>query len=256
MSIHRAEERHHESAVDRSAWHSYDPGSRAPRLPAGFGSLPEFADIRLSPGARLPRWRHGPADLLTQVLDGSLAQSDPRGRSSVLQTDEFQRYSIDRLTRLDERNASQTDEVRLLRLFLEPSGPDQETVREQRRVSIACRQSVLRLVASPDGRGGSLRVRQDADVYSSLLDVGRTLIHALSPDRVVWLHVLRGEVTLDDLVLGAGDSVGVAQEPAISFRALTASEVLLFDLGRIATAPGALRAGRVAGQPLPGRSVT
>lgn len=232
MSLHRAEERHHESAADGNTWHSYDPRSAAPCLPAEFGSLPELADIHLSPGARMTTWRHGPADVLTLVLDGNLAQADSRGRSGVLQTGEFQRFSVDRQTRLDERNASQTDGVRVLRLFLPPSGPDLATVREQQRVSIASRQGMLRLVASPDGRNGSLRIRQNAEIYTSLLDVGRNLIHALPTDRVVWLHVVRGEVTLDDLVLGEGDSVGVVLEPAISFRALEVSEILLLDIGR------------------------
>jgi redox-sensitive bicupin YhaK (pirin superfamily) len=100
-----------------------------------------------------------------------------------------------------------------------------------KRFSAAERQGILRVVASPDGRKGSLRIRQDASIYSAMLDPGQHLIHELSPGRRAWLHVVRGEVTLDDEVLVAGDGVGYRAERAVSFTARTEGEILLLDLG-------------------------
>ncbi|MCA9784531.1 MAG: hypothetical protein KC518_13185 [Candidatus Cloacimonetes bacterium] len=233
MMLRRAEQRYHETTADRNSWYSYDPRRLAPLLALGMGELPKLAEVLLAPGARMPAWANGPAEILTHVLEGTLAQADASGHTGVLQTGEFQRMSIDVRTNLTERNASPTAGLRVLRLFMQPAGPELSTRREQQRFPFATRRGVLRLIASADGHKDSLQIRQPAEVYASTLDVRRNLIHALSPDHVVWLHILRGEVTLDDLVLDSGDSIGVALEPAISFRALDLSEILLLDLGPV-----------------------
>jgi hypothetical protein len=95
---------------------------------------------------------------------------------------------------------------------------------------VAERRGLLCVVASPDGRTGSLHVHQDIRIYSTLLDAGQHVVHELRPGRGAWLHVVSGEATLGDLVLGTGDGVGLSGEPAVSFTAREATEILLVDL--------------------------
>jgi len=118
-----------------------------------------------------------------------------------------------------------------------PSESELDCTHEQKFFSVAERRGVLCIVASPDGRKGSLRVHQDALIYSSILDVRQHLVHELPQGRIAWLHVVRGEATLGDLVLTTGDGVGVTGEPAVSFTAQEDTETLLLDLNHQPKSP-------------------
>ena len=140
------------------------------------------------------------------------------------------------------RNASEVDSAHGFRLSVRPSERELRVAREQERFSVADRRNVLRAVASLDGRSGSLRVHQDVLICSSIVDVGRHIVHELPPGRMAWLHIIRGEVQFDGLVLAAGDGVGVSAEP-VSFTARTEAEVLLIEVAQ----PVAKRARRNKG---------
>jgi quercetin 2,3-dioxygenase len=112
------------------------------------------------------------------------------------------------------------------------STPELELGREQKRFSAAERHGGLCVVASPDARAGSLRLGQDTSIYSALLDPGQHVVHALAPAHAAWLHVVQGEVTLEDFVLVTGDGAGVITERAVSLTARVDSEILLFDVAR------------------------
>jgi hypothetical protein len=133
--------------------------------------------------------------------------------------------------RHSETNASRTDSAHVFQIWLRPSEAGLPPSHEQKRFSAAERRGVLCVVASPDGRRGSLRIHQDALMCSALLDPGQHVVHELSYGRSAWLHVVRGEVTLGDTVLAAGDGAGVSAERAVSLTAREESEILLFDLG-------------------------
>ena len=113
-------------------------------------------------------------------------------------------------------------------------GCDRE--QEQKRFTAAQRRNLLCVVASPDGRKGSLRIHQDALVCSSILEPGHHLVHELEPGCCAWLHMVYGEAVLNDLVLTRGDGVGVAAEPSISITAQDNTEILLVDLHQSGTA--------------------
>jgi quercetin 2,3-dioxygenase len=117
------------------------------------------------------------------------------------------------------------------RISLLPSEAGLGCAHQQKRFTAAQRNNLLRAVASPDGREGSLRIHQDAFVFSSRLDPGHHLVHELLPGRSAWLHVVFGEVKLNDVVLTQGDGVGVTIEPTVSLTAQENTEILLVDLG-------------------------
>ena len=230
ITLRRSAERHHVLLRKQEFWKTFEPEDREDQLAEGFGSCAAFDELHLPPNAGAAPRPLQHSEIVTYVSEGALAQEDSTGRSGVVHVDEFQSMTNGRI-RHSERNASQTKWARVFRLSLRPSEAELDCGQEQRLFPLAERRGVLRIVASPDGRKGSLRVHTDALVYSAILDVGQHLIHALGPGRVAWLHVLHGKVALDGLVLVTGDGVGVAAEPSISCTAQEDSEILLVDMG-------------------------
>jgi redox-sensitive bicupin YhaK (pirin superfamily) len=228
IMVLRSSERRHERHRQRDAWISFAPNGNEPRH--GFGDLQILAESVLQPGARVPRERHLDAEIVTYVREGSLAYEDSTGASGVIHAGEFQRLTAGGPFLHSETNASRAN-VHLFQLRLRPSTVEVEPGREQRRFSAAVRRGGLCLVASADGRRGSLTIRQDALIYSAMLDRGQHVVHALLDRRGAWLHVVHGEVTLDGVALAAGDGAGLIAERAVSLTASEASEILLIDLG-------------------------
>lgn len=224
----RSGERRHERRRQRDAWLSFALDAGEPR--PGFGDLQVLAESVLQPGARVPRRSRLDTEIITYVREGSLAYEDSTGASGVIQAGEFQRLTAGRTMLHSETNASRAD-VHFFQLWVRPSAIEVGPGREQRRFSSADRRGGLCLVASTDGRRGSLRIRQDALVYSAMLDRGQHVVHALLDRRGAWVHVVDGEVALDGIVLATGDGAGVVADRAVSLTAREASEILLVDLG-------------------------
>lgn len=170
------------------------------------------------------------AEIVTYVYRGTLAQEESAVSSGLVRAGEFQIMATSRGTRRKETNASRTDWAHVFRISLRPSEVGRNGAREQKRFATAQRRNVLCVVASQDGRAGSLRIRQDALVCSSELAPGRHIIHELLPGRNAWIHVIRGEVTLQDQTLTQGDGAGFVTEPSASFTAVEDTEILLVDL--------------------------
>jgi len=230
ITLRRDEERHRDRRGKHDAWQTFHPGDRNDAPTGGFGPLEMVNEDRLPPGASLSHGLPREADIVTYVLDGALAQEDASGRLVVLQAGEFQRLTAGRGVRHTETNASLVDWAHVFQVWLCPSEVGLAVSREQKRFSAAERRGRLCVVASPDGRRGSLRVHQDALLYSAVLDPGQHVVHELSRGRSAWLHLIGGVATLGDVVLTSGDGVGLSEERAVSFTAREQSEVLLIDL--------------------------
>jgi redox-sensitive bicupin YhaK (pirin superfamily) len=232
ITLRKDEQRHHVRRGDQDSWLTFSAQDRAHPLAAGFGELEVMNEDRLPPGAGagVPPHRHHDAEIVTYVLEGALAYEDSTGGSGVIQTGEFQRMTTGRGIRHSEANASQTDWAHAFQMWLRPSEAGLEPGREQKRFSAAERRGVLCVIASPDGRKGSLRIHQDVLICSALLDSGQHLAHELSHGRSAWLHVVRGEVMLGDAVLSRGDGAGIASDRVVSLTAREEAEILLVDL--------------------------
>jgi hypothetical protein len=243
MTVRRAKERQYDRSSKQERWHTFDSGNPADPLTHGFGTLKTLTEIRLAPGASVPRNSLQDAEVVTYVHEGVLAYEDSIGHSGVVQTGEFQRVTSGRGLRHSKMNASRRDWAHFYQIWLRPSEAELEPGHEQKRFSAADRRNRLCVVASLDTRRGSLRVHQDALLHSSLLDPGQHLVHELMPGRSAWLHVVRGEVTLGDIVLTTGDGAGLTAEPAVSITASEESEILLVEVGEWLPRPPA-KAGR------------
>ena len=237
ITLRRSAERHQIERIKHDRWLTFYRLDRSDPLADGFGTLEALTESRLAPGAEGAFEPHHTAEILTYVLEGTLAHEDSNGGSGVIMAGEFQRWTAGRGVRRRETNALRTDPVHAFHLWLRPAQADVAQGQEQKRFSAAERRGVLRAIASGDGRSGSLRLYQDARVYSSMLEPGQHVVHELDAGRCSWLHVVRGSLTLGDLVLTTGDGAGLADERAVSLTAREDSEVLLVDMA--AEAPGA-----------------
>jgi len=229
--LRRTGERRHEQASDREIWLTFDrERGGADRLAEGFGALEDLSEGWLSPGVK--SWRHESRDgeVLTYVMDGAVVHSDSEGRSGIMQAGEFGHLAVVHGLSHSEANASRTVRAHLFRLRFRPPVVDLVNRRQRRRFTAAERRGNLRVVASPDGRRGSLLLQQDAIVFAALLDPGHHVVHELRPGRMAWLHIVCGEGFLGDLVLREGDGVGLANELAVAFTAEEGAELLLIDL--------------------------
>ena len=234
ITLIRNRERHHVQRGKHDVWFTFGPQQPPGPSPSGFGVLAMFYEMRLPPGAVSGTHPQEEAETVTYVYRGAIAQEDSTGRSDVVHAGEFQRATIGSRVRYKETNASRTEWAHIFRISLRPSEVGLSPSHEQKRFPAAQRHHELCVVASPDGRKGSLRILQDALIYSSILESGYHLIHELSPGRGAWLHVICGEAIVQDMVLTRGDGVGVTLAPSVSLTAQENTEILLIDVSAAA----------------------
>jgi redox-sensitive bicupin YhaK (pirin superfamily) len=230
VTLCRDRDRRHIQRGKQDTWRTSFP--RGPFAEA-FGALQVLDEMRLPPGASTEPNRGDEAETVTYIYKGSLSQEDSLGHSGVIHGGEFQCMSTGRRIRHKETNTSRLHWAHVFRISLRPSEVGLDCAHEQKRFTVAQRHNVLCVVASPDGRKGSLRLNQDALVYSSIVDPGHHLFHELLPGRSAWLHILCGEATLDDLILTQGDGAGVVDGPSVSITVQENTELLLVNVGSL-----------------------
>jgi hypothetical protein len=230
IALRRNSERRHVQRGKHDVWLTFYPEAPSGPSTDGFGVLATLDEIRIPPDGGSASHAPEETEIVTYVYRGALAQEDSTGSSGVVHAGEFQRMTIGRGTRSKETNASRSDWAHVFRICLRSSEVGLEGGHEQKRFAMAQRRNVLCVVASPDGRTGSLRISQDALVYSVVLDAGRHLIHELLPGRGAWLHLVHGQATLQDIVMTQGDGGGLTTECSVSLTAQESAEILLVDV--------------------------
>src|SRR5207248_9469316 len=188
----------------------YDPDHR------GFRVLRVINDDRVLPGHGFPTHGHRDMEIITYVLEGVLAHKDSLGNGSLIRPGELQRMSAGTGVRHSEANPSDSEPVHLYQIWILPERQNVPPGYEQRSFPEAQRRGRLRLVASPDGRVGSLTLQQDVRLYLASLDEGRQVTHDLAPGRHAWLQVLRGGVQMNGQMFAAGDGAAVSDEATLT----------------------------------------
>ena len=196
----------------------------------GFRVLRVINEDRVQPGQGFGTHGHRDMEIISYVLEGALAHKDSLGTGSVLRPGEFQHMTAGTGIRHSEFNPSETELVHFYQIWLIPERQGLPPSYDQRAFPEDERRDRLRVVASPDGRDGSLTIRQDAQVFLASLGENQEVRHELERGRYAWLQVLRGALQLNGLDLAAGDGVAVSEEPALVIRATKSSEVMLFDM--------------------------
>jgi redox-sensitive bicupin YhaK (pirin superfamily) len=167
-------------------------------------------------------------EIISYVLEGTLAHNDSMGTGSLIKPGEVQRMSAGTGVTHSEMNPSDDETVHFLQIWIVPAERGIKPSYEQKKFEDDERRNTLRLVASPDGSDGSVTIHQDVRLYSTLLD-GATVTHELAPDRYGWVQVTRGEIELNGQTMKAGDGAAISDERTITLSGRGA-EVLVFDL--------------------------
>lgn len=196
----------------------------------GFASLRVINDDHVAPGAGFSPHPHKNMEIISYVLEGDLRHEDSMGNRALIRAGEVQRISAGSGIVHSEYNASATQPVHFLQIWIEPNVLGGNPAYAQRRFDAAIKQGHLCPIVSPNGRDGSLSIQQDALLYAALLETGEHVEYALSPEHRAYVQVVRGKVNVDGAELSAGDGAGIRTETTVGITALAPSELLLFDL--------------------------
>jgi quercetin 2,3-dioxygenase len=232
--LRRADERGHANHGWLDSHHTFSFADYYDPRHMGFRALRVINEDRVSPGQGFGRHSHRDMEIVTYVLEGALEHKDSIGTGSVIRPGDVQRMSAGTGVAHSEFNASTDQPVHFLQIWLLPSERGLPPSYEQKTFAPAERQGRLRVVASPDGREGSVTVHSDATVYGTLLAGGESVELPLAQGRHAWVQVARGQARVAGQTLAAGDAAAVSQEPAVKVEGLGddgRAEVLVFDLG-------------------------
>jgi quercetin 2,3-dioxygenase len=195
-----------------------------------FRTLRVLNDDRVAPGQGFPTHPHRDMEIVTYVLEGALEHRDSMGSGSVIRPGDVQYMSAGTGVTHSEFNASKSEPVHLLQIWMFPEQPGFKPAYGQKTFSEEEKRGKLRLVASPDGRDGSIKIRQDNELYATVLGNGEAVRHQLKPERHAYVQVARGSVTLNGQELETGDGAAISAEKAVELTGVENAEVLLFDL--------------------------
>jgi quercetin 2,3-dioxygenase len=226
--------RGNERGSTRSNWldsrHTFSFGDYYDPKQMGFSHLRVINEDRVIAGAGFPTHSHRDMEIITYVLEGSLAHKDSTGASSVIRVGDVQRMSAGTGISHSEYNPSKTEPVHFLQIWIIPNETGLQPGYEQRSFDLQKKHGNRILVAAPDARDGAVKLHQDAELWLAELAKGGELAFPLKSRRRAWLQVVRGQVRLNGATLKAGDGAGINDEDVVGVKAMEQSEILLFDL--------------------------
>ncbi len=196
----------------------------------GFGSLRVINEDYVAPGMGFGTHGHRDMEIITYVLEGALQHKDSMGNGSVIKPGNVQRMSAGTGVTHSEFNASQTEQVHLLQIWLMPKFTGIQPGYEEKPFSDDEKRGQLRLIASFDAREGSAKIFQDASIYASIIDNNQILTKSIENGRVAYIHVARGSMEVNGQVLNAGDGAKIHDEKWLSLSTKNHAEFLLFDM--------------------------
>ena len=230
ITLRRSNERGHANHGWLDSYHSFSFASYQDPNHIGFGPLRVINEDRVAPGQGFGTHGHRDMEIISYVLSGALAHKDNMGNGSVLRPGYVQSMSAGKGVMHSEFNHSPDELVHFLQIWLEPNVTGIQPGYEETQFSDAEKRGKLRLIASPNGRDGSVTIHQDAYVYASLLDGADKVSHLLAQGRQAYVHVVRGGVNVNGQKLTGGDAAKLNGETSIELAQAKDAEILLFDL--------------------------
>jgi len=230
ITIRKAADRGHFDFGWLDTYHTFSFDQYHDPKHMAFRSLRVINEDRVAPGHGFPPHSHSDMEIVTYVLEGGLQHQDSMGNGSIISPGEVQRMSAGTGVTHSEANPSVSDPVHLLQIWILPDQRNRKPEYEQKMFSDEEKKGRLRLIASNDGRDGSVTIHQDTVVYATVLDPDQKVQHRLASGRYAWIQVARGAVKINGESLDQGDGAAVTGEPLVEITAEAPSEVLLFDL--------------------------
>jgi len=230
ITVRKSNERGYADHGWLQSFHSFSFADYYDPAHMGFGPLRVINEDRVAPGSGFGTHGHRDMEIISYVLDGELAHKDSMGNGSVIRPGDVQRMSAGSGVRHSEYNHAKDRTTHFLQIWIEPNVTGIAPGYEEKRFSDADKQGRLRLIASPDGADGSVRIHQDARLYAARLAGGESLAADLPAGRLGYLHLVRGALTVNGVRLDGGDAAKMREETRLDIRAEGEAEVLLFDL--------------------------
>jgi redox-sensitive bicupin YhaK (pirin superfamily) len=228
ITLRPAGQRFHSDMDWLDSWHTFSFAHHHDPRWMGFRALRVINDDRIAPAHGFDTHGHRDMEILTWVLEGTLEHRDSMGTGSIIRPGEVQRMTAGTGVLHSERNPSLEEPLHLLQIWIQPDGRGMKPGYAQKDVTAGLDR--LRLVASSDGRDGSISVHQDVAVWAARSGAGDRLRHDVAEGRYLWVHLARGRGRLNGMDVVAGDGAGFVAEPTMDLESLEDSEVLVFDL--------------------------
>jgi len=230
INIRPASERGHADHGWLDSHHTFSFADYHDPAHQGFRALRVINEDRVQAGKGFGRHSHRDMEIVSYVIDGALEHKDSLGTGSTIRPGDVQRMSAGSGVAHSEFNASASEPVHFLQIWLIPAQRGIEPSYEQKTFPPSERRGHLRLVASPDGREESVTIHTDAKIYASLLAKGESASLPLAPDRHAWVQVAKGRVRVNGRELAAGDGAALSDERSVTIESESDAELLLFDL--------------------------
>ena len=230
ITVRRSNERGHFDHGWLNTYHTFSFDQYYDPRHMGFRNLRVINEDFVAAGRGFPKHGHRDMEIITYILEGALKHEDSMGNGSVIRPGDVQRMTAGTGVRHSEQNASDQERVHLLQIWILPHTVGLEPGYEQKAFSEDERRGRLRLIASEDGRDGSVLVHQDVSLLASVLPAGQEVAHAMDQARYAWIQVARGSVEVNGEKADQGDGVIAVGESSLRIRAQEDAEVLLFDL--------------------------
>jgi redox-sensitive bicupin YhaK (pirin superfamily) len=230
ITIRQSQERGHARYDWLDTYHTFSFDTYHDPRHMNFRALRVINEDRVAPGQGFGMHPHRDMEIITYVLEGALEHRDSLGNGSVIRPGDGQRMSAGRGIRHSEFNASKSEPVHLLQIWIMPEQRGLEPGYEQKAFPAEEKRGKLRLIAAREPKNGAVKIHQDVNLYVAQLAPGEQVEHALAPERHAWLQVAKGAVELNGKALGQGDGAAVSEETKLAIQAKEDAEVLLFDL--------------------------
>jgi redox-sensitive bicupin YhaK (pirin superfamily) len=230
LQIRRSEQRGYADHGWLKSYHTFSFAEYYDPEHVEFGPLRVINEDRVAPGAGFGTHGHRDMEIISYVLKGELAHRDSLGSGSVIRPGDVQRMSAGRGVRHSEFNNSPSEEAHFLQIWIQPNVLGIQPEYEEKRFETQDKRGRLRLIASPEGTDGSVRIHQDAKLYAGLFEAAEAASLEVSPGRRVYVHVARGRIDVNDTTLNAGDAAKLADISQVKLTNGEDAEVLLFDL--------------------------
>jgi quercetin 2,3-dioxygenase len=228
LTVRKAQDRGHANHGWLDTHHTFSFADYYDPAHMGFGPLRVINDDTVAAGRGFPPHSHRDMEIISYVLEGALEHKDNIGNGSVIRPGDVQRMSAGPGVIHSEYNASKESPVHFLQIWVLPTRAGLPSGYEQKHFGDDEKRARLRLVASPDGADGSVRIQQDLRMFATLLDAGASVSHGFA-GRKGWLHVARGGAIAAGIGLRAGDGVAIDGEEKLVITSQDTAEVLLFD---------------------------